>query len=168
MRSVLVVCLLAGGAHAEDQLVPQLQADLGLSVVFAGYERPLSPHLALQFEGGIFGTYFLPWFDAGQDVAGAGLGVRPTLFVSSTGHGLYLSPYLRGVVVSGDKNGSSGTGLGYTAGMFVGWAFALTHSLDLRLGGGVQYIHFHVDTDSGNFTTSTPFVALDAVVGWRY
>jgi hypothetical protein len=49
----------------------------------------------------------------------------------------------------------------------VGWAFALSAKLELRIGGGAQYIRFGVDTNAGRLTTSTPFVAIDAVLGYR-
>ncbi|HEU0029760.1 MAG TPA: hypothetical protein VFQ53_03935 [Kofleriaceae bacterium] len=150
-----------------DHLHRQLQADLGLAVIGAAYEQPLAAHVAVQVEAQIFGTYFLPWFDAGADVQGLGAQVRPTWFLRDDGRGLYLAGYLRGVLVRGDKDGETGTGNGYCAGAFAGWAFGLTKQLDLRVGAGAQYIAFHVDTDAGRLETSTPFVALDAVIGYR-
>jgi hypothetical protein len=161
--------LLATGSVASAEslgLSPQVQADLGLSVVGVGYEHPVAGHFALQGELEIFGTYFLPWFDAGEDAKGLGFGIRPTWFQRTSGRGLYVAPYFRGVAV--DEESLTGfDDIGFATGVFVGWAFGLTEKLDLRIGGGAQYIRFHVDTPDGKMLTSTPFVALDAVLGWR-
>jgi hypothetical protein len=175
MHSRIVISLVALGAmgmvsgtRAEPTSEPrssQVQLDLGLAVIGAGYEHPIGRRLAIQGEAFIFGTYFLPWFDAGDDVVGAGAGVRATWFRSPGGHGLYVAPFVRVARVSGelDNGNASGAGAAISSGAFVGWALHLTRKLDLRLGGGVQYIHF----DTGSLSASTPFVALDAVVGYR-
>lgn len=168
IRALALVMLLAGTAAADDKLEPQIQADLGLSVVFAAYELPIAKHLAIEAGAGIFGTYFLPWFDAGENVRGFGGGIRPTWFARESGRGLYVAPYVRAVRVTGELDGESGSGLAVTSGVFVGWAFGLTEKLDLRVGGGAQYIYSHVETAAGDLDTSTPFVALDLVVGYRY
>jgi hypothetical protein len=164
--ALLLTILIALPARA-DSLRPQLQIDGGLSVIGAGYEHPVASHVAVQLETFVFGTYFLPWFDAGDRVIGVGAGVRPTWFARETGHGLYVSPYFRAVLVDGSSLfGADGNG--FATGAFVGWAFALSDKLDLRIGGGAQYFRFHVDGAQGSrFTTSTPFVALDAVLGYR-
>ena len=94
-----------------------------------------------------------------------GFGVRPTWFARETGHGLYVTPFFRGVAVDGDSFAPSG--IGFESGVFAGWAFSLSDTLDLRVGGGAQYIHFHVETAGEHRSTSTPFVALDAILGWR-
>jgi hypothetical protein len=159
------VILAMSTAHA-DSLQPQVQIDGGLSVIGAGYEHPVAANFAIQGEAFIFGTYFLPWFDRGHDVKGFGVGIRPTWFANESGHGLYVSPFVRGV--SADKSSPfGGGGSGLEAGVFVGWAFRLSDKLDLRVGGGAQYIYTHVVEEDQVFTTSTPFVALDAVLGWR-
>lgn len=162
---LLAVCL--GNAHAEPvERGPQLQIDGGLSVIGPAYEHPLPANLAVAFEAFVFGTYFLPWFDAGDDVKGLGIGVRPTWFARETGRGLYVTPYFRAVAI--DEASLVGfDGIGFATGAFVGWAFGLTDTLDLRLGAGAQYIHFHVDTDTGERGTGTPFVAIDATLGYR-
>ena len=160
---------------ASDTLRPQLQADVGLSVVLLAFEHPIGRRLAVEVGAGIFGTYFLPWFDLGDDVRGLALGSRLTWFARPDGRGVYVAGYARGVAVRGDAPddaGFSGTGdgFGFTTGAVVGWTFALTRRLDLRVGAGAQYIRYALDVDDvpdGRFTTSTPFLGLDAVVGWR-
>ncbi len=165
----LVVVLLARGTASANvrvlppELQPQIQADLGLAVVGVAYEQPLSPHFALQIEAQIFGTYFLPWFDAGDKVQGGGGELRPTWFPGLRGQGLYVAPYFRLDRVSGKHDGMTGTGFGMCAGAFVGYAFRLTRRLDLRVGAGLQYIYI----DAGPVGASTPFIALDTVIGYR-
>ena len=169
IRALTIVLAVGVSTPAfADQLEPQIQADLGLSVVFAAYEYPVTSHIAVEAGGGIFGTYFLPWFDAGEDVKGFGGGVRATWFSRTSGRGLYVAPYFRAIRVTGELDGASGSGPAVTSGVFVGWAFGLTDKLDLRVGGGAQYIYSHVETAAGDLDTSTPFVALDLVVGYRY
>ena len=173
LRIALVAALALGlapvVAHAEPSppgLRPQLQLDGGLSVIGAGYEQPLARHLAVQLEAVVFGTYFLPWFDAGDTVVGAGGGIRPIWFVGAGGRGLYVAPYLR--IIAVDSTSFTGaSAVGVTAGAFLGWAFRLSTRLDLRLGIGAQYIRFGTPATDGARAASTPFAALDAVLGYR-
>ena len=166
LRILPALALLAASAAGADTLRPQLQIDGGLSVIGPGYEHPVGARVAVQAEAFVFGTYFLPWFDAGDDVKGVGIGVRPTWFARESGRGLYVSPYVRGVLVDNDSLFGA-DGRGFTAGIFAGWAFGLTDTLDLRVGLGAQYIRFSVDTAAGELSTSTPFIAIDAVLGYR-
>jgi hypothetical protein len=157
-----VVLFVSGVASAAPA---QLQIDGGLSVIGVGYEHPLAEHVSVQAETFVFGTYFLPWFDLGEDLKGVGAGVRATYFARPDGRGLYITPYVRGVVV--DKTLTGFGGLGVTTGAFVGWDWALGERLDLRVGGGAQYIHCHVDDPAGDTRFSTAFVAIDATLGYR-
>jgi hypothetical protein len=166
-RITLLVSILAvsslSRAEAEPHASSQLQLDLGLSVIHAHYEHPLGDHVALSAGGGIFGTYFLPWFDLGDEVVGAGFGLRATWFRERGERGLYLTPYLRGSYVSGNSDGMEGTGIAVTAGTFVGWCFGLSERFDLRAGLGAQYIYIAADP----LAASTPFVGIDLLVGYR-
>lgn len=164
MRQLLVAALLLppGGAAAESQL----QLDGGLSVIGAGYEHALTSNVSLQVEAFIFGTYFLPWFDAGDDVKGVGAGLRPTWFQRDSHHGLYVTPYLRAMRVD-DKSLVGMDGNAISAGVFVGWGWGLSDRLDLRIGAGAQYIYAKVESADGDKSASTPFVALDAILGYR-
>jgi hypothetical protein len=166
MRCAWVLLLASATAAHADELRPQLQVDGGLSVIGPAYEHPIAAHFAVGVEAFVFGTYFLPWFDAGEDVKGFGAGVRPTWFARESGRGLYVAPYFRVVGVDDESIGGA-SGIGFTTGAFVGWAFALGEKMDLRIGGGAQYVHFHADGPDGRISTSTPFVALDAVFGYR-
>ena len=157
-----VVFLLATGSARADQL----QADLGLSVIAGGYEKTVSTRLAVAVEAGVFGTYFLPWFDLGDKTVGGIGGLRATIFAQSDNRGLYVTPYLRAGYTSGkdDDTGMEGGGFAMTTGFFVGYVFRPISKLDLRVGAGAQYIY--IDGDNG-VEASTPFVALDFTVGYR-
>jgi len=164
MRVALVALLMMASSARADEIRSQAQIDGGLSVIGPGYEIPLTDHLAAQAEVFVFGTYFLPWFDAGDDVKGFGGGTRATYFGREGGRGWYVTTYFR--LVGVDKTSIVGaSGIGFAGGAFVGWAFGLSKNVDLRIGAGAQYIHFHIHDD--DISTSTPFVALDAVVGYR-
>lgn len=152
----------------------QLQLDLGLSVIAAGFEFPVAKQLALQLEVGIFGTYFLPWFERGDDVAGAVAGVRGTWFANPDGHGLYVTPYLRAGYGRGENDDGGRPGEAamtssatfVAVGGFVGWALALSSRIDLRIGGGLQFIYLDGAGESA-LGAATPFLALDLALGYR-
>ena len=83
--AVLAIVLAATApARAETELHRQLEADLGLSVIQLAYEVPLAGHVAASLSAGVFGSYFLPWFDRGDDVIGVGGGVRVTGAMTAT------------------------------------------------------------------------------------
>lgn len=145
----------------------QIQADVGLSVIQLAYEHRLSRHMSASVSAGLFGSYFLPWFDLGDDVIGLGGGLRVTWFSRPSGRGFYVAPYVRGHRVSGDHDDMHGSGLGFSAGAFAGWAFGLGDKVDLRAGIGAQFIDHYIDTPAGRSTSDTPFVALDLVVAYR-
>lgn len=164
----LLLAALVSNAAADDveSLRPQVQVDGGLSVIGPGYEHPLARRIAVQVEAFVFGTYFLPWFDAGDEVRGFGAGIRPTWFMRASGRGLYVAPYVRVVAVDGESI-TAAEGIGFTTGAFVGWAFGLGERVDLRVGAGVQYIRFGAGTEPDRVSASTPFIALDFVLGYR-
>ena len=165
IRAAAILALGISQANADAR--PQIQADLGLSVICLGYERPVGTPVSIFVGAGIFGTYFLPWFDRGDDTAGGVGDVRVTWFPrSEDGRGLYITPYLRAGYASGDDEatGAHGGGVVVASGVFVGYALPLTTRLDLRLGAGGQYIYIGGDNGVG---ASTPFVALDITLGVR-
>ena len=148
--------LAAAPAAAEPR--PQVQADLGLAVVGVGYEKPLGDHLAVMGEAQIFGTYFLPWFDAGTNVTGFGGEVRGTWFRDPSHHGLYATGYLRINRVADDSTST----VGWCGGAVAGWAFPVS-KVDVRIGAGAQWMRYQSET----IDIDTPFIALDLVVGYR-
>lgn len=154
-------------AEPATRLQHQVQADLGLAVIGLGYEVPVAARIALQLEGHIFGTYFLPWFDAGDAARGFGGELRATWFARPSGHGLYVLVYGRLDAVRVERDDLTADGIGVSGGGAVGWAFRLTGRLDLRLGVGLQYIHVRADAQGTRLGASTPFPTLDGVLGYR-
>jgi len=144
MRAALAIVTVTATAPAAaiaepTALAPQAHADLGLSIVGVGYERPVTGHVAVQAQGGIFGTYFLPWFDRGDDVQGLEVGARVTWFARTSGRGLYVAPYLRGVAVRGERDVQGGRyGRELFPGHTPGREAALVGDDDHRYAGGVQ------------------------------
>ncbi|MEJ7597099.1 MAG: hypothetical protein WKG01_04245 [Kofleriaceae bacterium] len=169
MRKLLagVAVLAQAGSAAAEESYDQLQLDLGLSVIAVAYERAVTDHVALQLEGGIFSTYFAPWFDVGDKVMGFSGGLRASYFLRADRRGPYLAPFARVGRGTAERDELEGTAVGVTAGVFAGWAFGLTDKLDVRIGGGVKYMHYETDVGGETLGLSTPFVAIDAVVGYR-
>lgn len=169
MLRLVVFVVLLGSASTASANKPHdlIQADLGLSVIQLGYEHRLGEHVAASLSAGVFGSYFLPWFDLGDKVVGLGGGVRVTWFARNEGRGFYVAPYVRGHRVSGDHDAMHGTGFGFAAGAFAGWAFGIGDKIDIRTGLGAQFIAHYLDTPAGRATTTAPFVALDLVVAYR-
>ena len=159
MRALLAIALVTVPVAAAAEPA-QLQADLGLAVIGAGYEQPLGDHLAVMGEVQIFGTYFLPWFSLGDNLVGYGGQVRATWFRQTSHHGLYAMGYLRLDRAHDDADTSM---TGWCGGGAAGWAFGLGKKLDLRVGAGLQYMRYLSDTSS----VDTPFIELDTVVGYR-
>jgi hypothetical protein len=165
--TALLAAAAAARAEPEAGLQHQAQADLGLAVIGLGYEVPVAARLALQLEGQIFGTYFLPWFDAGDNAKGLGAELRATWFARPSGRGLYVLAYGRLDAVRIDRDALTADGVGASAGGAVGWAFRLTRRVDLRVGIGAQYIYLRAETQGTRLGASTPFPTLDGVLGYR-
>lgn len=141
----------------------ELQIDGGLSVIATGVEVPVSSHWSAMLGAGLFGSYFLPWFDAGDETIGVIADARVTWFRRTHGSSLYITPYVRTGVTSGtnDDLHRDGRGPVVTGGFFIGYAFDLSHA-DLRLGVGAQYIYIDASNEIG---ASTFFPAIDITVG---
>lgn len=154
--------------HAESLRENALQADLGLAVVGVGYERLFGRHLAVQVEVHAFGTWFGPAFDL-PHLSGIGSQIRPTVFLLGRApEGLYVAPYLRGARVSGDLDGATGRGQGFSAGIFGGYSFVLGRAWNVRVGAGAQYMKYEVRAGSRAREIDTPFPALDLVGAYLF
>jgi|SRR5688572_6237360 hypothetical protein len=168
LRSATAHASLVGLWADEDmELRPQLQLDGGLSILGLAFEYPITGPYAVAVGGGVMSTYFAPWFDAGDRVDGFCGEVRITRFTRTDGRGLYVAPFLRVGRVTGERDDAEGDGWGLSTGAFVGWTFGLGERFDLRVGGGFQYFHYVVETAAGDVDVTTPFVAIDAVLGFR-
>jgi len=171
-RAALALALvgsIAAPARAEVLRVPpedapagnQVQADLGLSVAGPAFELGLGRHWAVAIGAQIYGTYFAPWFDAGDDFIGFGGQVRGTWFARPSHHGLYVAGFARANRVRAQA--TDATGFGGSLGAFIGWSWGLTSHLDLRAGVGAQYFH----NEAGAARFDNPFPGIDLVVGYR-
>ncbi|HEY4178148.1 MAG TPA: hypothetical protein VGM90_14980 [Kofleriaceae bacterium] len=164
---LLIACaptIALADEHISERPV-EIQIDGGLSVIAAGVEVPVSPHWSAMLGAGIFGSYFLPWFDVGDNTIGVIADARVTWFHRTHGSSLYITPYVRTGVTKGtnDDLQRDGSGPVLTGGFFVGYAFDLSH-VDLRLGVGAQYIY--IDGSNG-IDASTVFPALDFTLGFH-
>lgn len=146
-----------------------IQADLGLAVVGLAYEHLFAPRVAMQFEAQIFGTWFGPIVDL-PNLRGLGGQLRPTFFLTEDGpRGLYVAPFLRIDRVTAEKDGASGSGVGYSTGVFAGYSFLFGERVNLRVGGGAQYMSYVVDVaPQKRVAFKTPFPALDLVLGYVF
>lgn len=159
----LALVLTPALAHADE-----VQADLGLAVVGLGYEHQLPNHIAVQAEAFITSTYFLDWFGINDRVDGFGAGVRLTWLQRPGASGVYGTVLGRW---SGVSTAHSDTFLMQEYGLAAGYAFALPHKLELRLGLGVVGFHGS-STDSDMGTTKAvsvdgPFVQGDILLSYK-
>lgn len=145
-----------------------LQADLGLGVVGLAYERILDEHVALQLEAHAFGTWWGPTFDLPR-FQGFGGQLRPTFFVTENApRGVYVAPYFRAEAVSTTVGDVTGHGFGWSAGVFVGYSFVFADRINLRIGGGAQYMAYAADVGPTRVEWKRFHPALDLVVGYLF
>lgn len=151
-----------------------VQLDLGLAVIGLAYERVLHPRFAMHFEAQIFGTWFGPTFDL-PNMTGLGGQIRPSFFVTDDApRGVYVAPFLRVDRVSTtapSANGApaaTGSGVGFSTGVFGGYSFLFAERVNLRIGAGAQYLSYVVDAGGARVAFKTFFPALDLVVGFVF
>jgi hypothetical protein len=161
-------------AAPEPERRNAVQLDLGLAVVGLAYERMFGLWYALQIEAHVFGTWFGPTFDR-PNLNGFGGQIRPTVFLyrstaDSEPRGIYLAPFFRAERVTGDANDISGHTFGWSAGAWGGYSFVFGKRFNLRLGGGLQYMHYVIDADGARprIAFKTLFPALDLVAGFLF
>ena len=141
-----------------------IQADLGLAVVGLAYERVVHDRVAVQVEAQVFGIW---WAD--PKFRGFGGQLRPSFFLTDVApHGVYLAPFVRVDRVQSSADGPSGTGVGWSAGAFVGYSFLFGDAVNLRLGAGAQYMSYAVDAGPIRIEWKKPYPALDLVVGYAF
>lgn len=152
----LALLSFAPPASAQVERPGALVADLGLHVVAVGYQRTLSPRLALQASTGLYG----PWtvndnvlgngggdHDPPGDVIGAMLRARAFVFIlGDAPGGLWLSPFAQVGLVTATVRGEAALGPAWAAGASVGYTFRLGPRWLLALGLGAQY---HVAAPGG-------------------
>lgn len=171
MKALLVICGLAGVAHAErGPIAPSLlEADLGSGVIGVGYERGISPKLSLRATFQLNRPWYTQYVGGDEtDVAGLGLELRPFIFPFASGPaGLYVSPFGRLVAIEAtDGMPEKAQGLGWSAGATVGYGWMLLEDrLLLRFGAGVQYWAFEVGDSAG---VAGLFPDVDIIVGYAF
>jgi hypothetical protein len=165
----LVIGLLPQVAAAEPpRRDHSLQLDLGLAVVGLAYEHLVERRVAVQLEAQIFGTWFGPIVGL-PDLSGYGGQVRPTIFLTDDGaRGVYLAPFLRIDRVTKEIAGERGFGVGYSSGIFGGYAFVFGSRFELRVGGGAQFMSYRVRAGGQLASFVSFFPALDLVLGMRF
>ncbi|MBX3229804.1 MAG: hypothetical protein KIT84_05675 [Labilithrix sp.] len=158
--------------HAET---PQPQAqpknavllDLGLAVVGLAFERTFERQLAFQVTGHVFGTWFGPAVDK-PNLSGLGGGVRATwFFTHDAPRGLYVAPFLRVDRVTVDEPGAE-RAWGYSTGAFAGWSWLFADHVNVRVGGGLQWLAYEVPVGARRDSFRGFFPALDLVVGYAF
>lgn len=139
-----------------------VQLDLGLAVVGLAYERRLGARFAVQLEGQVFGTWFLDPY-----LRGAGVQVRPTVFLGrEPPRGLYVAAYGRLDQVTDDDTDAEGHAR--SVGGLVGWSFLFGARYNVRVGAGVQVMHYEVELDGVSSSDNRVLPALDLVLGWQF
>jgi phospholipase/carboxylesterase len=169
--AALMVLLVCSSARAEEKrtyVVPShqenaIQADLGLAVVGLAYERVLGRNFAMSVEGHLFGI----WWDEPQ-FRGFGWQVRPTWFVEGTApRGIYVAPFFRVERVTSEDTGDT-PATGWSAGTWAGYSFMIGQRFNLRIGAGIQYMHYVTDDGTRRVAWKTVYPALDLLVGYTF
>ncbi|HEY0253411.1 MAG TPA: hypothetical protein VGC41_17875, partial [Kofleriaceae bacterium] len=116
-RLVAALVLVAMVATAQAEPENLVLADLGLHVVGIGYQRTISPRVALQIDA----DSYTPWTQEDEffEVQGAVLRVRPVFYADLAPRGWWLSPFAQAGVGTADR----GSGLVWAVGATVGYAW---------------------------------------------
>lgn len=162
----MIVALLT----AEDEApLPKnvIVADVGLHVVGVGFQRSLTPQLALQLTASLY----VPWTQSAvgaERTQVAGIIGRLRLFVYPDAHaprGFWMSPFFQAGAASETRDGVVQRGVVWAAGASAGWAWLPWNRLHIALGAGVQY-------HSGKFPAGPGFERfypqVDANLGYAF
>lgn len=173
-----VLMLLPGVARAEETdhspaLSPKaapkniVLADLGLHVIAVGFQRTLSPHVALSVSAGLYD----PWTvtDKVGDLRGGVLRLRPYFFLSDEApRGAWISPFIQGGAVRGDRDGATKVGATAALGASIGYAALFWDVLHVSLGLGGQ---IHTAKLSGGDAPPSFYTAgihVDGTIGYAF
>jgi hypothetical protein len=162
----------AGGEDPRNVLL----ADLGLHVVGIGYQRTLSPIVALQVDA----DSYTPWTQNSDvlglsgsyrgDVQGVILRGRAFFFPwGSAPRGFWLSPFGQGGVGWATRDDQKRVGSVWALGASAGWAFLLfSGHVHLALGLGAQYHTAEIPGGDGPPSFNRFYPTLDATLGWAF
>jgi hypothetical protein len=139
---------------------------IAFGVIGLGYERVFHRRFSLQVQM----EYTTTW--DGDDVWGLGGQVRPYFFFFRPAPGgMYLSPFVRMAYSEANIGSATGSGVGWAVGATIGWSWVLG-PVNLRAGGGLQYIDMEVEAHDGPVSARvglrTLFPALDLSVGFVF
>lgn len=112
-------------------------ADLGLHVIGLGFQRTITPHVAISISGGLYD----PWTVTAKvgDLRGGILRLRPYFFVNDEApRGFWISPFVQAGSVTGVRDGVSASGPTGALGVGAGYAFLIGNIVHLSLGLGGQ------------------------------
>ena len=175
----LAIATLAPLASAQEASLPEqgapaaepanengIYADLGLGVIGLGYERVLGDTVALNLTA----HYYRPWY-VSDHIFGFGGEVRAFLFLTgSAPTGPYFSSsarldYARADLDTGET--LEGTAWGVRA--TLGYGFALSDALNLRVGFGVQSHASDVDDATPSETDfAGAYPTVDFLIGFVF
>jgi hypothetical protein len=178
--SIWVVALgaLLGSSSARAGEAPRnvLLADLGLHVIGVGYQRTLTPELAVV----VAAESYTPWTQnqdflglSGSyrgDVQGILARGRALVFPWHTApQGLWVSPFAQGGPAWATRAGVTRVGPAWAFGVSAGWACLLfSDHLHLTLGLGGQYHAANFPGGTGPPSFGRLYPTLDATLGWAF
>lgn len=142
-------------------------ADLGLHVVGLGYQRTVTPSVALQ----VAVDWYVPWTQTEEtlDTMGAVLRLRPVFHVTDDApEGLWLSPFAQGGFVRADRGADTKVGPAAAFGGSVGYAFLIADHVFLSAGAGIQVHGVVVPGGAGEPSFYGPYPHLDATAGYAF
>jgi len=156
-------------AHVEAKPSPKnlVFADLGLHVIGLGFQRTVSPHVAISVSAGLYD----PWTvtDKVGDIRGGYLRVRPYFFLTDLApRGVWISPFVQGAAVSGERAGVAKVGPAGSLGASAGYAFLFGDIVHLSLGLGGQLHFAQIPGGSASPSFYTAGVHADATLGFAF
>ncbi|HMV69041.1 MAG TPA: hypothetical protein PKA64_19495 [Myxococcota bacterium] len=166
--------LLLGLALADPGPANVILADLGLHVIGLGYQRTLTPHVALQGDLDLW----VPWtqnidpfhlLGVEGDAAGFVLRARPVFFpFGAAPLGMWISPFVQGGPARGTRDGEVRFGSGWAGGLSVGYAGVVAKHLHLSVGAGGQYHAAIIPGGSSSPSFHNVFPTVDLTVGYAF
>lgn len=168
--------LFPGVAHADEEPPPPpaklgpkniVFADLGLHVIGLGFQRTVSPHVALS----VSANMYVPWTvtDKLGDLRGGVLRLRPYFFITNEApRGMWVSPFIQGGFVSGERDGTSKMGSTGALGASLGYAFLFADRVHLSLGIGGQMHYGWIPDSSAAPSFYTAGFHADLTLGFAF
>jgi len=137
------------------------------------YERVVVRWLSIAIGVSFYDSAMDPINSSDVDVIGGGLTVQPRFYLLLRGapRGLYLSPVVSVFYLSAPETDLTYavSGVGYSVGGLLGWAWQIGWGLNVKLGLGAQYIHLTLMDDYGDTVgVSGPALLGELSFGWSF